>query len=106
MKCCEFKGQLNNHVESASATLCAPRPVSQALCAKRKNPMSDQIELVRVFNDNSQLAELYRSVALGSRSPQQIATAFHNSKYTIFALKSGRLVGVGRAFGSVRDRIY
>lgn len=61
--------------------------------------MSGQIELVRVFNDNSQLAELYRSAALGSRSPQQIATAFYNSKYTIFALKSGRLVGAGRAFG-------
>ena len=65
--------------------------------------MSDQIELVRIFNDNSQLAELYRSVALGSRSPQQIATAFQNSKYTIFALKGGQLVGAGRAFGDEVD---
>jgi hypothetical protein len=47
--------------------------------------MSEQIELVRVFNDNLQLTELYRSVALGSRSPQQIATVFQNSKYKVFA---------------------
>jgi GNAT superfamily N-acetyltransferase len=65
--------------------------------------MSNQIELVRVFNDNLQLTELYRSVALGSRSPQQIATVFQNSKYKVFALKDSRLLGAGRAFGDEVD---
>ena len=65
--------------------------------------MSDEIELVFDFNDSIQLAELYKVVELGNRSPQQISTAFQNSKYVIFALKGDRLVGAGRAFGDEVD---
>jgi GNAT superfamily N-acetyltransferase len=65
--------------------------------------MLDRIELVESFSDNEQLVNLYEAVALGHRSPQQIITAFHNSKYTIFALKNDRLIGAGRAFGDEVD---
>jgi GNAT superfamily N-acetyltransferase len=70
---------------------------------KGRNPMSDDIEIVTVFKDYSQLVELYRAVALGSRSPQQISTAFQNSRYAIFAVKGDQLVGAGRAFGDEVD---
>jgi N-acetylglutamate synthase-like GNAT family acetyltransferase len=65
--------------------------------------MLDHIELVDIFSDNSQLVDLYKSVSLGHRSPQQIATAFQNSRYTVFALKNGKLIGAGRAFGDETD---
>jgi ribosomal protein S18 acetylase RimI-like enzyme len=61
------------------------------------------VEFVSVFNDCQQLAGLYQSVSLGNRSPQQIATAFQNSKYTVFAVQGGQLVGAGRAFGDEVD---
>jgi GNAT superfamily N-acetyltransferase len=65
--------------------------------------MLDRIELVNTFSDDAQLADLYKSVGLGNRSPQQIAIAFQNSRYTVFALKNDKLVGAGRAFGDEVD---
>src|SRR5690606_29435469 len=50
-----------------------------------------------------QLAALYKAAALGQRSPEEIATAFRNSRYAIFALDRGNLVGAGRAFGDEVD---
>lgn len=65
--------------------------------------MPHPIELASTFTDHAQLAALYQSVALGNRSPQQIAAAFQNSKYTVFAIQAGWLVGAGRAFGDEVD---
>jgi N-acetylglutamate synthase-like GNAT family acetyltransferase len=61
------------------------------------------IELISSFDDKHQLAALFKAAALGERSPEDIVKAFHNSKYAVFALSHGRLVGAGRAFGDEVD---
>ena len=61
------------------------------------------IEFVSSFDDSDQLAGLYRAAALGRRSPEQIVDAFRNSKYAVFVLHRGRLIGAGRAFGDEVD---
>jgi N-acetylglutamate synthase-like GNAT family acetyltransferase len=49
------------------------------------------------------MTALFKAAALGHRSPEDIAKAFQNSRYTVFALHRGRLVGAGRAFGDEVD---
>lgn len=61
------------------------------------------IEFVSSFDDSDQLAGLYKAAALGRRSPDQIVEAFRNSKYAVFVLHRGRLIGAGRAFGDEVD---
>jgi haloalkane dehalogenase len=61
------------------------------------------IEFHTSFDDQAQIAGLYRAAALGERSPEAIVEAFRNSKYKVFALRQGRLVGAGRAFGDEID---
>jgi N-acetylglutamate synthase-like GNAT family acetyltransferase len=61
------------------------------------------IRFVSTFDDKDQLADLFKAAALGQRSPEEIATAFRNSRYRVFALDHGRLVGAGRAFGDEVD---
>lgn len=62
-----------------------------------------KVELVSVFQDQSQLAALYKAAELGRRSPEEIVRAFEHSRYKIFATDCGRLVGAGRAFGDEVD---
>jgi N-acetylglutamate synthase-like GNAT family acetyltransferase len=64
---------------------------------------NDAIELVSSFDDKHQLAGLFKAAALGRRSPEEIVDAFRNSRYAVFALRRGRLVGAGRAFGDEVD---
>ena len=64
---------------------------------------SADIALVSSFDDREQLAALFRAVALGQRSPAQISKAFNSSRYQVFAVHCGRLVGAGRAFGDEVD---
>lgn len=61
------------------------------------------IELIPVFDDKHQLAALYKAAELGRRSPDEIVMAFQNSRYKVFAIERGRLVGAGRAFGDEVD---
>jgi|GEM_PF-410887 len=61
------------------------------------------VEFVTSFDDKRQLAALFEAAALGQRSPEEIVKAFENSRYTVFALRRGRLVGAGRAFGDEVD---
>lgn len=63
----------------------------------------DDITFVTTFDDVDQLAALYAAAQLGRRLPQEILEAFRNSRYRIFALQAGRLVGAGRAFGDEVD---
>lgn len=63
----------------------------------------DAIAFVASFDDRVQLAALFKAAALGRRSPEDIAKAFRNSRYAVFALHRGRLVGAGRAFGDEVD---
>ncbi|HXF88474.1 MAG TPA: GNAT family N-acetyltransferase [Xanthobacteraceae bacterium] len=65
--------------------------------------MSAEIEFSSDFDDNAQLAALYRAAELGRRSPEEIVKAFRNSRYKVFATDHGRLVGAGRAFGDEVD---
>jgi N-acetylglutamate synthase-like GNAT family acetyltransferase len=64
---------------------------------------NDGIELVSSFDDKHQLAALFEAAALGRRSAEEIVEAFRNSRYAVFALRHGRLVGAGRAFGDEVD---
>lgn len=64
---------------------------------------SDEIVFVSSFDDLAQLGHLYAAAQLGQRSPAEIAEAFRNSRYKVFALHHGRLVGAGRAFGDEID---
>lgn len=61
------------------------------------------IELVTSFSDEAQVAGLYAAAQLGDRPGATIVKAFRNSRYRIFALYHGRLVGAGRAFGDEVD---
>jgi N-acetylglutamate synthase-like GNAT family acetyltransferase len=63
----------------------------------------DEIEIVSSFDDNHQLAALFKAAALGRRSPEDIVKAFRNSQYAAFAVHRRRLVGAGRAFGDEVD---
>jgi ribosomal protein S18 acetylase RimI-like enzyme len=47
--------------------------------------------------DWNELSDLYRRAPLGTKNPQDLETAFTNSRYTVFAWDSGKLVGAGRA---------
>lgn len=60
-------------------------------------------EFVSSFADKAQLAALYEAADLGRRTPDEIARAFQNSRYAVFVLEEGRLVGAGRAFGDEVD---
>jgi N-acetylglutamate synthase-like GNAT family acetyltransferase len=61
------------------------------------------IALVPAFDDKRQLAALYEAAQLGQRSQEDIVKAFAHSRYAVFALEAGRLVGAGRAFGDEVD---
>ncbi len=50
----------------------------------------DAIEFVASFDDKYQLAALVKAAALGQRSPEDIAKAFQNSRYT-----SSRFIAAG-----------
>jgi N-acetylglutamate synthase-like GNAT family acetyltransferase len=72
----------------------------RGMTAAKRNP---GIALVSSFDDANQLAALFRAAALGRRSTDQIAKAFDSSRYKVFAVHRGRLVGAGRAFGDEVD---
>ena len=63
----------------------------------------DRVEFLSAFDDRKQLAGLYEAVALGQRTPDKIVEAFRNSKYAVFVVSGGRLIGAGRAFGDQVD---
>lgn len=65
--------------------------------------MHNKIELTSYFSDKHQLAALFKVASLGERSPEDVFKAFLSSKYRVFALGHGRLVGAGRAFGDEVD---
>jgi N-acetylglutamate synthase-like GNAT family acetyltransferase len=65
--------------------------------------LTQSIDFVSSFDDKGELAALYRAAQLGQRSREEIQSAFRNSRYTVFALEAGRLVGAGRAFGDEVD---
>jgi len=58
---------------------------------------------VSTFHDDEQLVGLYAAAKLGERPAHAIVEAFRNSRYRIFALEDGILVGAGRAFGDEVD---
>ena len=63
----------------------------------------DGVEFLSAFDDRKQLADLYEAAALGQRTPDKIVEAFRNSKYAVFVVSGGRLIGAGRAFGDEVD---
>jgi len=52
------------------------------------------------------LSDLYRSTPLGNKRPEDLITAFTNSKFRCFVFAQGRLVGVGRALADGVDCSY
>ena len=52
------------------------------------------------------LSELYRSTPLGNKRPEDLETAFTNSRFHCFVLAQDRLVGVGRALADGVDCSY
>lgn len=63
----------------------------------------NEIKFVSTYNNIAQLYELYKTVALGNRSPDEIIKVFNNSKYSVFAILNGQLIAAGRAFGDEVD---
>ncbi|MBI4794000.1 MAG: GNAT family N-acetyltransferase [Deltaproteobacteria bacterium] len=56
--------------------------------------------------DWNELSGLYRIAPLGEKSPQDLATAFANSKFKCFIYAERTLVGVGRALADGVDCSY
>jgi len=56
--------------------------------------------------DWDELSNLYRIAPLGEKRPKDLEIAFSNSRYTCFALDSGKLIGAGRALADGIDCSY
>jgi ribosomal protein S18 acetylase RimI-like enzyme len=56
--------------------------------------------------DWNELCNLYKRAPLGNKTPQGLETVFKNSRYTVFARDSGKLVGAGRALADGADCSY
>lgn len=56
--------------------------------------------------DWHELAALYRAAPLGTKTPDNLRTAFTNSMFKCFVYEDGRLVGVGRALADGVDCSY
>ena len=56
--------------------------------------------------DWNELSALYRAAPLGEKNPEDLETAFSNSRFRCFAYDSGNLVGVGRALADGADCSY
>lgn len=52
------------------------------------------------------LSELYRIAPLGEKHPQDLQTAFSNSRYMCFVFDTGRLIGAGRVLADGVDCAY
>jgi len=52
------------------------------------------------------LSELYKLAPLGDKDPNDLKTAFGNSRYFCFAFDAGKLVGAGRALADGVDCSY
>jgi N-acetylglutamate synthase-like GNAT family acetyltransferase len=64
---------------------------------------AEGLEFLPSFANTEELAALFKAAELGQRTRDEIARAFRNSRYTVFVLRDGRLVGAGRAFGDEVD---
>lgn len=53
-----------------------------------------------------ELEAMYRAAPLGSKNAAQLAMAFGNSRFVLFAYDAGRLVGAGRALADGVDCAY
>jgi len=53
-----------------------------------------------------ELSELYRIAPLGEKSPEDLTTAFSNSKFKCFVYSNNMLVGAGRALADGADCSY
>jgi citrate lyase synthetase len=56
--------------------------------------------------DWQELSALYRIAPLGNKDPDQLRTAFTNSRFTCFVYENGKLVAVGRALADGVDCSY
>ena len=56
--------------------------------------------------DWDELSELYRIAPLGEISPEDLATAFSNSKFKSFVYLNNTLIGVGRGLADGVDCSY
>lgn len=56
--------------------------------------------------DWDELSELYRIAPLGEKSPEDLTTAFSNSKFKCFVYSNNMIVGVGRALADGADCSY
>ena len=56
--------------------------------------------------DWSELSALYRAAPLGEKNPEDLKTAFSNSRFRCFVYDSGNLVGAGRALADGADCSY
>lgn len=56
--------------------------------------------------DWEELAALYRAAPLGDKKPQDLRTAFLNSRYRCLVREDGRLVGAGRVLADGVDCAY
>jgi ribosomal protein S18 acetylase RimI-like enzyme len=63
---------------------------------------SESIENV----DWHELAALYRAAPLGNKDPEQLRTAFTNSRFTWFVYENATLIAVGRALADGVDCSY
>ena len=53
-----------------------------------------------------ELSDLYRVAPLGHKKPQDLETAFSNSRFRCFVFESGALIGAGRALADGIDCSY
>ena len=56
--------------------------------------------------DWSELEALYKAAPLGNKSAIDLETVFTNSRFSCFALDSGRIVGAGRVLADGLDCAY
>ncbi|MEW6563384.1 MAG: GNAT family N-acetyltransferase [Pseudomonadota bacterium] len=52
------------------------------------------------------LSELYRIAPLGEKKPEELRTAYSNSRYKCFLYDAGKLIGAGRALADGIDCAY
>jgi ribosomal protein S18 acetylase RimI-like enzyme len=52
------------------------------------------------------LSDLYRIAPLGEKKPEELRTAYSNSRYKCFLYDAGKLIGAGRALADGIDCAY
>ncbi len=56
--------------------------------------------------DWTELSALYQAAGMGLKQPDDLATAFANSRYRCFVFEAGQLIGAGRALADGVDCSY